>query len=313
MSQQYSVHFYRLPDSGTLHVPTPSHAVRFCRTSWRHRVVIVHILAIIVADLGIVVFPGVAAPASTIGSAECCGDCNGDGTVRVAELISMVRDSLGLGLGAACDFQRIGNCGQYPSQTHSSIANLQTAAVRSLRGCDTCPLIFGKRDFDSGCVFRGHVELTNGRRLPAVMRVNEVSVILKLTEAEGGLTILFNETVAVGAPTPTPRRQPGHEFVGQFEIGPRMSFSLRTVAWRSEREELRWRWISKHPVSESNASPQCTIVNACGRCPKEDVNESRPGGTLAKNAISTAEKSEYYLHSRLFFRFFLLIAKNSRH
>ena len=133
--------------------------------------------------------------------------------------ISKVRDALGLGASAACRFEDIGNCGQHPTQKETSIADLQTATVRSLRGCNGCPLIFGKGDFNSGCVFRGHVELIDRRKLPAVMRVNEAAVIVELTESQGRLNIFYN-AVLIGLPTPTPRIRPGRVFVGRFEIGP---------------------------------------------------------------------------------------------
>ncbi len=160
-----------------------------------------------------------ALPNST-NAVRCCGDCNDDGAVGVSELVSLVRDALGLETEAECEFGRIGNCGQFPGQAVASMANFQTAIVRSLRGCEGCPLYFGKGDFGSGCAFRGHIELTDGRKLPAEMRVNEVSIFLVLTEAEGGLTVLFNDVVLFGAPTPTPRVRPGRDLVGEFRIGP---------------------------------------------------------------------------------------------
>ncbi len=175
---------------------------------------------------GVVAAPGVTGAASVSASGSgpvgthCCGDCNNDGAVGVSELVSLVRDAIGLAAAPGCGFDRLGNCGQFPGQSETSIANLQTAVVRSLRGCSGCPVYFGKSDFASGCVFRGNVELTDGRRLPAEMLVGDGFIELVLTEDEGGLTIFFDAVAIVGRPTPTPRVRPGREFVGNFQIGP---------------------------------------------------------------------------------------------
>ncbi len=197
-----------------------AHALRLAQAIRSSLFLVAVLLTHVVPAPGLTAGAGGGPLGSAADGTHCCGDCDGGATVDVWELVSLVRDALGLAAAPGCDFERIGNCGQFPGQTETTVANLQTAVVRSLRGCSGCPLYFGKGDFESGCTFRGDVELTDGRSLAAEMRVNEVSLFVALTEDEGRLSIFFNDVALVGAPTPTPRIRPGRDFVGQFRIGP---------------------------------------------------------------------------------------------